>query len=176
VARGPGLRLLAELGSGTATHSSALDLASLSRWALALSRVPWLRALPPREESSDTVTCSSALDLTSLQRWALTLPHGPDLISVRGELLCCHIPHGPQWTMDHRNKEEPNCPRHAARLACVQSTVACYRRICKACEHAAIVRFNSAMRSQLTTPGHGYSGDTNQQDGSTTLTMFNIAG
>jgi hypothetical protein len=138
--------------------------------------VPWLQALTPREESSDVAMCSSALNLTSLSRWALALPRGPGLASPRGELQCCHIPHGSQRAMDHRNKERSSCPRHAAGLACVQSTVACYRGACKACGHVAIVRFNSAMQAQLTIPEHGYSGDMIQQDGTTALTMFSIAG
>jgi hypothetical protein len=143
--RGPGPHLLVEMSSGVATHSSAPDLASVPRWAPALPRVPWLRALPPREESSDAGMCSSALDLISLPRWALTLPRGPGLASLRGELRCCHVPHDPQRTMEHRNKEGPSCPRHAAGLACVQSTITCYRGAYKACGHAATVRFNSAM-------------------------------
>jgi hypothetical protein len=176
VARGPRPRLLAKLSSGTATRSSAPDLASLPRWAPALPCVSWLRALPPREESSGTATCFSAPDLASLSRWAPTLPRGSGLASPRGELQCCHVLRGPQRAMDHRNKERPSCPRHAAELACVQSTVACYRGACKACGHAATVRFNSATQAQLTTPGYGYSGDTTRQDGTTALTMFNIAG
>jgi hypothetical protein len=40
---------------------------------------------------------------------------------------------------------------------------------------AATVRFNSATQVQLTTPGHCYSGDTTQQDGTTALTMFSVA-
>jgi hypothetical protein len=110
MARGPRPRLLAEFSSGAVTRSSAPDHASLPRWAPALPRVTWLRALPPREESSGAATCSSALDLTSLPRWAPTLPRGPDLASLRGELRCCHVPHGPQQDVDHRNKEGPNCP------------------------------------------------------------------
>jgi hypothetical protein len=82
----------------------------------------------------------------------------------------------PQRAVDHRNKEGPSCLRHAVGLVCVQSTVACYRGVCKACGQAATVRFNSATQSQLTTPGHGYSGDTTRQDGTTALTMFSIAG
>jgi hypothetical protein len=109
--RGPGPHLLVEMSSGVATHSSAPDLASVPRWAPALPRVPWLRALPPREESSDAGMCSSALDLISLPRWALTLPRGPGLASLRGELRCCHVPHDPQRTMEHRNKEGPSCPQ-----------------------------------------------------------------
>jgi hypothetical protein len=93
-------RLLAELSSGATTRSSALDLGSLPRWAPALPRVPWLRALLPREESSDAATCSSTPDLASLLRWAPVLPCGPGLTSPRGELRCCHIPHDPNglWT------------------------------------------------------------------------------
>jgi hypothetical protein len=176
VSRGLEPHLLAELSSDTAKCSSAPDLASLPRWAQALPRVPWLRALSPREESSGAATCSSTPDLASLPRWALALPRGPGLASTRGELRCCHVPHSPQRAVDHRNKEETSCHRHAAGLACVQSTVTCYRDACKACGHATTVWFNSATQSQLTTPRHGYSDDTTRQDSTTALTMFSIAG
>jgi hypothetical protein len=176
VSRGPRSHLLAEVSSGAATCSSALDLASLSRWALVLPHVTWLRALPPREENSGAATCSSAPDLASLSRWAPTLPCDPGLASLRGELRCYHVPHCPQRAMDHRNKERASCPRHAAGLACVQSAVACYQGTYKACVQAATVWFNSATQTQLTTPRHGYSGDTTRQDGTTALTMFSIAG
>jgi hypothetical protein len=176
VSRGPGPRLLAESSSGAAMCSSAPDLASLPRWAPALPCFLWLRALSPRDESSGTATCSSVPDLASLSRWSPALPRGPGLASPRGELWCCHVPHGHQWAMDHRNKERPSCPTHAAGLACVQSTVACFRGACKTCRQTATVRFNSATQTQLTTPGHGYSGDTTRQDGTTALTMFSIAG
>jgi hypothetical protein len=165
VSRGPGPHLLAEVSSGAATWPVAPGLASLPRWAPTLPRVPWLRALPPREESSGAATCSSAPNLTSLMRWAPALPRGPGLASPRGELRCCHVSHGPQRAVDHRNKEGPSCPRHAARLAYVQSTGACYRGACKACGQAATVRFNSATQARLTTSEHGYSGDTTRQDG-----------
>jgi hypothetical protein len=49
-------------------------------------RVPWLRALPPRQESSGAAMCSSALDLASLLRWAPALPRGPSLTFPSG--LC----------------------------------------------------------------------------------------
>jgi hypothetical protein len=109
------------------------------------TRVPWLWVLPLREESSDAATCSSALDLTSPLRWTSTLPRDPDIASSRGELRCCHVPHGAQRAVNHRNKERASCPKHAAELACVQSTVLCYRGACKVCGHAATVRFNSVM-------------------------------
>jgi hypothetical protein len=105
VTRGPGPHLLAELSSSAATCSSAPDLTSLPRWAPALPRFPWLRALPPIEESSGGAMCSSALDLTSLPRWSPALPRSPGLASPRGELRCCHVPHGPQRAVDHRNKK-----------------------------------------------------------------------
>jgi hypothetical protein len=159
VARGLEPRLLAELSSGAATCSSALDLASLPRWAPTLSRVPWLWVLPPQVESSSVITCSSALDLASLPRWAPVLPRGPGLASPRGGLRCCHVPHGPQRAVDHRNKEMSSYLRHAAGLVCVQSTVACYRGACKTCGHATTVWFNSAAQAQLTTSRYGYSGD-----------------
>jgi hypothetical protein len=54
--------------------------------------------------------------------------------------------------------------------------VACYRGAWKACGQAATVQFNIATQAQLTTLGHGYSGDTIGQDGTTVRTMFSIAG
>jgi hypothetical protein len=91
-----GPHLPAEVGSGAAICSTAPDLASLPRWALALpcfpqpqtsppnrggllryhvSRSP--RPLPPAEVGSGTAMCPRALDLTSLPRWATTLPCVP---------------------------------------------------------------------------------------------------
>jgi hypothetical protein len=176
VSHGPGPHLLAGVSSGAATRSSASDLASVLRWALSRSHVTWLRALPPRDDSSGAAMCSSAPDLASLPRWPPALPHGPDLTSPRGKLRCYHVPHGPQRAVDHKNKEGLSCPRHVAGLACVQSTVVCYRGICKACGYVATVRFNSATQSQLITPGHGYSGDMTRHNDTTSLTMFSIAG
>jgi hypothetical protein len=76
VAHGPRPHLLAELSSGAATRSSALDLASLPRWALVLPCAPQLwtsptcrgglwrchvaLASPPREESSGATMYSMA--------------------------------------------------------------------------------------------------------------------
>jgi hypothetical protein len=40
---------------------------------------------------------------------------------------------------------------------------------------AAIVRLYSAASVQLTTPRHGYRGDTTRQDGTTGLAMFSAA-
>jgi hypothetical protein len=90
-----------------------------ARWAPTLPRVPCLSALPHREESSGATTYSSAPDLASLPRWASMLPRGPNLASPRGELRCCHVPHGHQRVVDHRNKERPNCLRHTTELTCV---------------------------------------------------------
>jgi hypothetical protein len=134
------------------------------------------RGLGPRliaELSLSAITCSSASDLTSLSRWAPALPRVlwlrvlPPREESSGAVTCSSAPDLislPRWS---------SCPRHAAGLTCVQSTVTCYRGACKACGHAATVRFNSAMQSELTTPVHGYSGDTTQHDGTTT---FSVAG
>jgi hypothetical protein len=138
-----------------------------------LPRVLWLRPLPLREEIFGAATCSSAPDLASLSRWAPALSRGSDLTSPRGELRCCHVP---QRVVDHRNKERSTCPRHATGLVCVQSIVACYRDTCMAYGHAATVWFNSATLVQLTTHRHDYSCDTTRQDGTTSLTIFSIAG
>jgi hypothetical protein len=54
--------------------------------------------------------------------WLRALP------SLRGELRCCHVPHGTQRAVDHRNKERPSCPRHAARLACFQGLLYAFAR------------------------------------------------
>jgi hypothetical protein len=138
------------------SHGSGLCLPE--RRAPALPRVPQLRTSPP---------CRGGL-----RRCHVATGHA----SPRGELRCCHVPHGPQRTMEHMNKERHNCLRHAARLSCVQSMALCYRGACKACGHVAIVWFNSATQSQLTTSGHNYSGDTTRQYGTTALTMFSITG
>jgi hypothetical protein len=45
--RGSGPRLPAEVGSSIAMCPMALDLTSQLRWALALSRILWLRTSPP---------------------------------------------------------------------------------------------------------------------------------
>jgi hypothetical protein len=76
------------------TCPAVLDLASMSRWALALPHIlrPW--TLPPcrgglrcyhvshgrkpcllAKVSSSAATCSSPPDLTSLLRWTPALPH-----------------------------------------------------------------------------------------------------
>jgi hypothetical protein len=41
--------------------------------------------------------------------------------------------------------------------------------------HAATVRLYSVASAQLTTPGHGYRGDTNRQDDTTVRAMFSAA-
>jgi hypothetical protein len=72
---GPGPRLLVELNFGAVMCSSAPGLTSLSRWAPALPRVPWLRDLPP-------------------ERRAPALPRVPQLRispSCRGGLRRCHV-------------------------------------------------------------------------------------
>jgi hypothetical protein len=40
---------------------------------------------------------------------------------------------------------------------------------------AATVRLYSAASAQLTTPGHGYRGDTTRYDDTTVRAMFNVA-
>jgi hypothetical protein len=77
-----------------------------------LPRVPQLRPCLPDKVSFGAATCSMALGSASL----------------RGELRCCHVPHDPQQAMDHRNKERPSCPRHAARLACFQVLLRAFAR------------------------------------------------
>jgi hypothetical protein len=98
--------LPAEVGSNAATCPVASDLASLSRWAPALPRVPQHRTSPPcrgghrhynmshgprprllAKVSSDIATCPLASDLASLPRWAPALPRVPWLraLSPRGE-------------------------------------------------------------------------------------------
>jgi hypothetical protein len=96
VSHGPGPHLPAEVGSDVAMCPVALGLTSLLRWALALSRAPWLQTSPPcrdrfgcchisrgpgprlpAEVFSGAATCPTALDLTSLPRWAPALPCVP---------------------------------------------------------------------------------------------------
>jgi hypothetical protein len=155
-----GPRFLVEVGSSVATchmaPSSASSRGELWRCHVFLSSRPRLAA----EVSSGAAICPMALSSTS----------------SRGELWCCHVPHDPHRVVHHRNKEMSSCPRHTVGLACFQSTLVCYRGVCKTCGHAATVRFNSATSVQLTTSGRGYSGDTTRQDGTTTLAMFSTAG
>jgi hypothetical protein len=47
---------------------------------------------------------------------------------LRGELRCCHVSHGPRRAVDHRNKEMPSRPRHAARLTCFQGLLRAFER------------------------------------------------
>jgi hypothetical protein len=133
------------------------------------------------EVDFDAATCPTVPDLTSLLRWAPVLLRVPQLRTLppwQGELQCCHMSHGcglclserralmlsrtprPQRAVDHRNKERSSCSRHTNRLVCFQSTLKRYWGACKTCGHAATVWFNSAIPAQLTTPEHGYSGDT----------------
>jgi hypothetical protein len=176
VSYGPRPRLLAELSSGAAICSSALDLTS------------------PAEVGFDAVTChvapASASPRGDFRRCHVFLNSGPHLpVEVgsgavmwprprlperRAPVLPCTP--WPQRAVNHRNKERSSCPRHIDGLVCVQSTVPCYRGACKACGHVATVQFNSATLVQLTTPRHDYSGDTIRYDGTTVLTMFSIAG
>jgi hypothetical protein len=57
-----------------------------------------------------------------------TYPSAPGSASLRGELRRCHVTHGPQRAVDHRNKERPSCPRHAARLACFHGLLRAFAR------------------------------------------------
>jgi hypothetical protein len=159
------------------TQAVALDHTSLHRWAPALPHVPQLRASPPCRGGFWRCHVSHGFGLCLPERRAPALPRVSQLQTLppcRGGLRRCHVvrprlperrapvlPHTsrPQRVVDHRNKRRPSCPRHAAGLACVQSTVACYRGACKACGQTATTRFNSATQAQLTTPGHCYSGD-----------------
>jgi hypothetical protein len=82
VSRGPSPCLLAEMSSSAATCPLALDLAFLPRWAPALPRVPWLRALSPQGESSSATTCPMALGglwTTGIKKGLATLGMQQDL-------------------------------------------------------------------------------------------------
>jgi hypothetical protein len=70
-------RLLAGVGSGTATCPIAPNLASRLRWAPTLPCVIWLRISPPTEVGTDTATCPMALELTFRLRCAPALPRVP---------------------------------------------------------------------------------------------------
>jgi hypothetical protein len=59
---------------------------------------------------------------------AATCPSAPGSASSRRELCCCHVPHSPQRAVNHMNKERPNCPRHAARLAYFQGLLHAFAR------------------------------------------------
>jgi hypothetical protein len=59
---------------------------------------------------------------------AATCPMFSGSASPNGELWCYHVPHGLQRAVDHRNKERPSCPRHAARFACFQGLLHAFAR------------------------------------------------
>jgi hypothetical protein len=59
---------------------------------------------------------------------AATCPMAPGSASPRGELRCCHVPHGSQRAVDYMNKERSSCPRHTARLACFQGLLRAFAR------------------------------------------------
>jgi hypothetical protein len=67
--------------------SLAPDLSSLPRWALVLLRVPWPRALPPREESSDAATCPMAPN----GQWTTGIKKG---LAALGTQLGTHVSKG----------------------------------------------------------------------------------
>jgi hypothetical protein len=152
-----GARLSTKVGSDAATclmaPGSASSRGELRHCNMFLSSGPRL----PAEVGSDAAT------------W-----HWPRLLERRAPVLP-RTP-WPQRAVNHMNKERSSYPRHATRLACIQSTTACYRDACKTCGQTGTVQFNSATQVQLTTLRHGYSGDTTRQDGTTALTIFSIAG
>jgi hypothetical protein len=135
--------------------------------------------LLPIEVSTGTSTCPAAPDLAFLPRGVrcchVSCGPGPRLLAELKSFGATTYPTAPSrlWTTGIKNDLSL---RHATGLACFQSTLACYRGACKTCGQAVIVRFNSATPAQLTTPGHGYSGNTTQQDGTTALAMFSTAG
>jgi hypothetical protein len=136
MSRGSGHRLLVEVSFGTATCPSAPDLASLSRWALVLPRVP-----QPRISSAywgELRRChvshsSGPYILVEVSSAAATCPTTRGSAFLRGEVRCCHVSPGPRRAVDHMNKKSLSCPIHAVRLACFQGTLLRYRSACKTC-------------------------------------------
>jgi hypothetical protein len=107
-----------------------------------------------------------------------------------GELRCCHVSHGsglclpergapllpcvtwPRWTVDHRNKKG---------LAALGTQLGSHVSKARSCitkapvdVQAATVHPHSAASTQLTTPGHGYSGGMTQQVGIMGWAMFRV--
>jgi hypothetical protein len=156
VSCGPRPCLCAEVGSGTSMCLVAPDLASLLRCAPALPRVPQLRTSLP---------CRGGL-----RRFHMS--HGSGLCLPEGESSGATTSLRLLQAVENRNKERLSCPRHAAKLACFQGTLACYQGVYKTCGHVTIVWFNSATPAQLTTHGHGYIADTTRQYGTMALAMF----
>jgi hypothetical protein len=71
--------------------------------------------------------------LDEVSSGAATCPTAQGSAFLRGELRCCHVSHGPQWVVDHRNKEMLSCHMHAGRLTCFQGTLVHCRSACKMC-------------------------------------------
>jgi hypothetical protein len=124
------------VSSGAATCPSALDLVSLSRWALVLPRVPRPRISPAYwgELQRCYVSHSSGpYILVEVSSGAVTCPTARGSAFLRGEVRCCHVSPGPRRTVNHMNKKSLSCPSHAVRLVCFQGTLLRYRSACKTC-------------------------------------------
>jgi hypothetical protein len=92
----------------TAMCFSAPDLAFLSRWAPVRPRCPSLTSLRGELRHCRVFLSSVPRLPTEVGSGAATCPMALGSASPRGEFRCCHIPHGPQWAVDHRNKERPS--------------------------------------------------------------------
>jgi hypothetical protein len=153
-----GPHLPAEVDSGATTCPAASDLASLLRRASTLPRVSQLRTSLP---------CWGGL-------WRFHVSHGSGLCFSEGRAPVLPRLPRPPAAMDHRNKERLSYPRHAARLTCFQGMFVRYRSACKTC---MLLQCDSTVQppTQLTTPGHGYNGNTTRQEGTTVMAMFSTA-
>jgi hypothetical protein len=88
--------------------------------------VPWLRPwhvshslyLSFLTDQSSVSLSSRHHSVVEVGSDASTYPIVLGSASPRGELRCCHVSHGHQRSVDHRNKERLSCPRHVARLMC----------------------------------------------------------
>jgi hypothetical protein len=112
-------------------------------------------ALSTREGSSAT-TC-------------LTTPCSalPSQGESSGAATCPMVLSGP-WTTGI--KKRLNSPRHAARLACSQGTLAHYQDACKTCGHDATVQHRTTDCTQVQ-----LAGDVTGHDGTVPLTVRNVA-
>jgi hypothetical protein len=101
-----------------------------------LPRVPRLRALPSREESSGAAMCPT----TPGGMWTTGIKK---VLAALGTQLGSHV------------SKARSCVTEASTDV-----------------QAATMHPYSATSAQLTTPGHGYSGDITQQDSTTRQAMF----
>jgi hypothetical protein len=95
-------------------------------------------------------------------------------IFLRWKLQCCHVSHGPggPWTIGIKKGLAVLGMQLGSR---VSKTCSCITEALADVQAATVYPYSVAS-AQLTTPEHGYSGDTTRQDGTTVRDMLSTTG